>query len=1099
MKKMLLLVFLLPLAAFSQIEDDFEDGNISDWTESTYGRWEASTDNPINGTHSLHHVYDNPDDGIDLISKSLCPIELQAGITIWQFQVRHGYAPSSSNRWAVYLSSDINAESIAASGNANGYVVGVNFDDESDDMVRLWLVTNGSADAILNTNLDWEDNFSTSGICGFEVTRSSTGDWIVKMDTDGGFDNLSAYGNVYDNTYSAGKYFVLFYEYSSAQDKKLWFDDLTISSTGTSSFDLDSEVEAPDDQVAAGEISSLTTSSSVAAEIFKFKISDMGTSDGTGTLVNGLIFKNANPSNSANWESAIQGIVLNDGTGDVTISNLDIYSNYISVILLSGELEIADNSSKEITLSVYLNSSYITEGKNIQMYIDAEDHGFAADNNASGFACSFSADVTSEIFTITVEASRLNFTAYPTVVGLGVEFSATVSATDENGNIDNDGAVSVTLSRDHGAGILTSVYGLSQNLTAGSYTWYDLQYNTAEYFSIRVSDDAGTIPSLTGNDINCIEYPDSVFEKFDDGNFTVNPVWVGKTLNFIVDPLYKELQLYPLTDDPDTSYLATTVSTTTDSLEWQFYIRLGFSPSDDNNARFYLMADDNDLTGVVNGYFIQIGEGLSADALELFRQDGDIIVSLCRATDGQIAVTPEVRVKVKRNPAGLWRMYADYSGGNIFHLEDSATDITYAQNLFSSGVYCCHLAPSYNKKFFFDDIYIGPYVIDTVPPGISELNITGTNKLDVYFTEGVEMISAEVFDHYSLNNTEIPADVERDAVNYSLVHLTFDSDFIEEAVNTLFVSGVEDFEGNTVVLDSATFVLYTPKAFDILITEIMTDIDPVPIGLPEADYLELYNRSDYTISLEGWTIQPRASYDPIILPYMQMDPGEYLILTLISNANALRLYGAAIGLSGFYINSGEDGEEVIVLRDENGNLIHSIAFTKDYYHSAYKNQGGWSLEMIDPGNPCGGVDNWCASVDIDGGTPGELNSVYGYNPDGFYPDLIRATMLSDDSVRLHFSEPLHPASLKSPTVFSVDHGVGSPTGIVTDDGSMKTIVLAFSHPFHKDTVYMVTVLDSVTDCLGYNVVNYKTADFGILSRFKAPFKPGFCATKNKKI
>ncbi|MBP5708871.1 MAG: lamin tail domain-containing protein, partial [Bacteroidales bacterium] len=40
---------------------------------------------------------------------------------------------------------------------------------------------------------------------------------------------------------------------------------------------------------------------------------------------------------------------------------------------------------------------------------------------------------------------------------------------------------------------------------------------------------------------------------------------------------------------------------------------------------------------------------------------------------------------------------------------------------------------------------------------------------------------------------------------------------------------------------------------DVVITEIMADPTPV-VGLPEVEYIEILNRTDEDIYLDGWTI-----------------------------------------------------------------------------------------------------------------------------------------------------------------------------------------------------------------------------------------------------
>ena len=57
LKRLIILFLLFPSFTFAQFTDDFEDGDISNWTESTAGRWAASDISPLNGLYSLHHIF----------------------------------------------------------------------------------------------------------------------------------------------------------------------------------------------------------------------------------------------------------------------------------------------------------------------------------------------------------------------------------------------------------------------------------------------------------------------------------------------------------------------------------------------------------------------------------------------------------------------------------------------------------------------------------------------------------------------------------------------------------------------------------------------------------------------------------------------------------------------------------------------------------------------------------------------------------------------------------------------------------------------------------------------------------------------------------
>ena len=106
MKKVILLALLLPYPAFGQIVENFEAGSIVNWTESTPGHWKADTTSSLSGRYSLHHIFDNPDEGTDCIGFNIKNLHPSQGLTRWSFLIRYGYDPSSLNNWSVFLMSD---------------------------------------------------------------------------------------------------------------------------------------------------------------------------------------------------------------------------------------------------------------------------------------------------------------------------------------------------------------------------------------------------------------------------------------------------------------------------------------------------------------------------------------------------------------------------------------------------------------------------------------------------------------------------------------------------------------------------------------------------------------------------------------------------------------------------------------------------------------------------------------------------------------------------------------------------------------------------------------------------------------------------------
>jgi len=79
----------------------------------------------------------------------------------------------------------------------------------------------------------------------------------------------------------------------------------------------------------------------------------------------------------------------------------------------------------------------------------------------------------------------------------------------------------------------------------------------------------------------------------------------------------------------------------------------------------------------------------------------------------------------------------------------------------------------------------------------------------------------------------------------------------------------------------------------VVINEIMPDPSPSN-GLPDAEFIELFNRTNYPINLGGWKITDNSS--SAILPNYTIQPLEYLIIANPTNEPLFKSYGKTLAV-----------------------------------------------------------------------------------------------------------------------------------------------------------------------------------------------------------
>lgn len=566
-------------------------------------------------------------------------------------------------------------------------------------------------------------------------------------------------------------------------------------------------------------------------------------------------------------------------------------------------------------------------------------------------------------------------------------------------------------------------------------------------------------------------------DDFSDGNFSSNPEWFGATDQFTVNN--GELQLNNANpESSNISILTVGAPTSLDATTtWEFFVRLEFSPSASNFARVYLNASNADLSASQNTYYVQVG-GISgnADALELVRQDGTDKTVLISGVAGAVGENPALAsVRITRSTSGDWELWADYTGGTDYQLQGTATDATYDFGNFF-GIYCRYTSTR-SEDMFFDNILINPLFEDTEAPQFIEAIALSEDEVEARFNEPMSTSSAEMGSNYTIDNgIGSPSEAEANTGDPSIIKLSLDAPLISGQTYTLTINNITDLAGNSSGAQSASFTYIEAQfavADDIIISEIMADPSP-EVGLPNAEFIELYNRSDKAIQIGGFGLSSGGS--PQSLPAFLFLPGTYVLITDASIAANFESFGTVLPLDGFpaLTNSG-DG---IRLVDDDGDLIHEVEYSDSWYKDEDKRQGGWTLELIMTDGPFNCGNNWIASQNPLGGTPATVNSVDGQSPEATIPDLLRVSTESDFEISLFFSESLDPESAFDPSNYSIDNGL-TIANVFLQPPNNTQVLITLNQSLQNSIVYTVTVSSSVKDCLGNPVGMMNSGRFGL--------------------
>ncbi len=232
------------------------------------------------------------------------------------------------------------------------------------------------------------------------------------------------------------------------------------------------------------------------------------------------------------------------------------------------------------------------------------------------------------------------------------------------------------------------------------------------------------------------------------------------------------------------------------------------------------------------------------------------------------------------------------------------------------------------------------------------------------------------------------------------------------------IENLTDIKGNS--SSSVTSSISVPiSSASVIINEIMYDpLADSEDNLPDqTEYLELYNPSNFAISLEGIFLHDAPdeenefrSIEPVSTQYKWIQPGGYFLIysedeaSSFAESRTAQYFGIEEESDQFTMRvdrsslSLASSDDAIYLADSTGATIDSVFFDESWQNPNVFDTDGIALERINPLGESNSESNWSSSTHVSGGTPNFRNTIFqqpgaapesvgiNFSPNPFSPD-----------------------------------------------------------------------------------------------------------------
>ncbi|MEX0680072.1 MAG: lamin tail domain-containing protein [Balneolales bacterium] len=540
-----------------------------------------------------------------------------------------------------------------------------------------------------------------------------------------------------------------------------------------------------------------------------------------------------------------------------------------------------------------------------------------------------------------------------------------------------------------------------------------------------------------------------------------NQIWKGDFASFRVEPTAKSgmLRLDASTDE-STAYLATLNSF--EPVSWEWYIRQDFTPSDNNQAFFFLNLDGPDPENLQSGMAVRTGENGSPKYFRLIQFDDTSQENELLKSDVEIRAETGYRIRIIHSPDNIIHLYvSDGFVSTPLLQSESFTPAHTRASINGHFGFITHFTATRSDRFFIGDVMLSgnlpvPEITDVSVSSAAEANsfdsavvikqaaqnrngdtvhkkvVDDNNEnllTELHVTFRVPPDTSEIIPSlFQLDDGTAPVYIE--CPHMQVCKLGFSRRLVP-GKRWLRVNSYTTIYNQLSRVQQKTFLIAdTAEPGNVIINEFMYR---PPIDNPP--YVELYNPSDKLINLKGWRLQRRllaSEPDRTISPDdLFLNPRSYLILTPdpVSLDPSVDAKNTVImnDFPRFNISSSDE----IRLFSDDDTLIDSLEYTPSTW-------GGdqVALERKSPQVPGWLMINWAESLSGTGGTPGYENTA---KPPEYPPSLLKTDYLNAEKLIVVFDRMLDAETLAKSAIFRLSTSADFRSANNTEFGKNHTI------------------------------------------------------------